>query len=277
MTSILSALIQVAGILADTITMISDSILSNLSSAMSILNMIFAQVPETVTDTVNIISETAATAPAEAAATTASMSVWDLCLKGGFIMIPLAILLVISIYIFIERYIVIRRADREDATFMKRIKDYIHDGEIDSAKLLCKKNGTPYARLILKGISRIGRPMNDVLVAIENTGNLEIANLGKGLTWLATTAAGAPMLGFLGTVIGMVEAFFALANAGSSANISVLAGGIYEALVTTVAGLAVGIVALFAYNALVARINGCLLYTSPSPRDISGSRMPSSA
>ncbi len=257
MTSILSALIQVAGILADTITMISDSILSNLSSAMSILNMIFAQVPETVTDTVNIISE-AATAPAEAAATTASMSVWDLCLKGGFIMIPLAILLVISIYIFIERYIVIRRADREDATFMKRIKDYIHDGEIDSAKLLCKKNGTPYARLILKGISRIGRPMNDVLVAIENTGNLEIANLGKGLTWLATTAAGAPMLGFLGTVIGMVEAFFALANAGSSANISVLAGGIYEALVTTVAGLAVGIVALFAYNALVARINGVM-------------------
>ncbi len=258
MTSILSALIQVAGILADTITMISDSILSNLSSAMSILNMIFAQVPETVTDTVNIISETAATAPAEAAATTASMSVWDLCLKGGFIMIPLAILLVISIYIFIERYIVIRRADREDATFMKRIKDYIHDGEIDSAKLLCKKNGTPYARLILKGISRIGRPMNDVLVAIENTGNLEIANLGKGLTWLATTAAGAPMLGFLGTVIGMVEAFFALANAGSSANISVLAGGIYEALVTTVAGLTVGIVALFAYNALVARINGVM-------------------
>lgn len=258
MTSILSALIQVAGILADTITMISDSILSNLSSAMSILNMIFAQVPETVTDTVNIISETAATAPAEAAATTASMSVWDLCLKGGFIMIPLAILLVISIYIFIERYIVIRRADREDATFMKRIKDYIHDGEIDSAKLLCKKNGTPYARLILKGISRIGRPMNDVLVAIENAGNLEIANLGKGLTWLATTAAGAPMLGFLGTVIGMVEAFFALANAGSSANISVLAGGIYEALVTTVAGLAVGIVALFAYNALVARINGVM-------------------
>ncbi len=258
MTSILSALIQVAGILADTITMISDSILSNLSSAMSILNMIFAQVPETVTDTVNIISETAATAPAEAAATTASMSVWDLCLKGGFIMIPLAILLVVSIYIFIERYIVIRRADREDATFMKRIKDYIHDGEIDSAKLLCKKNGTPYARLILKGISRIGRPMNDVLVAIENAGNLEIANLGKGLTWLATTAAGAPMLGFLGTVIGMVEAFFALANAGSSANISVLAGGIYEALVTTVAGLAIGIVALFAYNALVARINGVM-------------------
>lgn len=243
-------------LVADTLTMIADIVFTTISSAMSIINTIFTSVPGAVTDTVNIVSETAAVSTE--AAETARMSVWELCLKGGFIMIPLAILLVISIYIFIERYIAIRRADREDATFMKRIKDYIHEGEIDSAKLLCKKNGTPYARLILKGISRIGRPMNDVLVAIENTGNLEIANLGKGLTWLATTAAGAPMLGFLGTVIGMVEAFFALANAGSSANISVLAGGIYEALVTTVAGLAVGIVALFAYNALVARINGVM-------------------
>lgn len=185
----------------------------------------------------------------------AELSVWDLCLKGGFIMIPLALLLVISVYIFIERYMVIRRAQREDATFMHRIKDYIHDGEIESAKNLCRKNGSPYSRLILKGISRIGRPMNDVLVAIENAGNLEIADLGRGLPWLATTAAGAPMLGFLGTVIGMVEAFFALASSGSAANIGVLAGGIYEALVTTVAGLAVGIVALFAYNVLVAKIN----------------------
>lgn len=256
MQSILSTLTRVADLLAYAISIISDTILTSISSAMSILNTILAQVPGAMTDTVTTVTETVAVAPE--AAETARMSVWELCLKGGFIMIPLAILLVISIYIFIERYIVIRRADREDATFMKRIKDYIHDGEIDSAKLLCKKNGTPYARLILKGISRIGRPMNDVLVAIENTGNLEIANLGKGLTWLATTAAGAPMLGFLGTVIGMVEAFFALANAGSSANISVLAGGIYEALVTTVAGLAVGIVALFAYNALVARINGVM-------------------
>ena len=186
------------------------------------------------------------------------LSVWELCIKGGFIMIPLALLLLISIYIFIERYIVISRADKQDASFMKRIKDYIHEGEIESAKNLCKKTDTPYSRLILQGITRIGRPMNDVLVAIENTGNLEIANLGKGLPWLATTAAGAPMLGFLGTVVGMVEAFFALANAGSSANVTVLAGGIYEALVTTVAGLTVGIIALFAYNALVARINGVM-------------------
>lgn len=226
---------------------------------MSILNMVLAQVEGVVNDTVNvvenIIPEEVST---EGAQQIAELSVWDLCLKGGFIMIPLALLLIISIYIFIERWIVIRRAAREDTTFMQRIKDYIHEGEIESAKNLCKKNGSPYARLILKGITRIGRPMNDVLVAIENTGNLEIANLGKGLPWLATTAAGAPMLGFLGTVIGMVEAFFALANAGSAANVSVLAGGIYEALVTTVAGLIVGVLALFAYNALVARINGVM-------------------
>ena len=186
---------------------------------------------------------------------TAELSVWDLCLEGGFIMIPLLILSVVCIYILIERAIVIRDASREDSTFMKRIKDYIHEGEIESAMNLCKKNNSPYSRLIAKGISRIGRPMNDVLVAIENTGNLEIATLGKGLPWLATTAAGAPMLGFLGTVMGMVDAFYNLASAGSSANIDVLAGGIYEALVTSVAGLIVGIIAMFAYNYLVARIN----------------------
>ena len=183
------------------------------------------------------------------------LSVWDLCLKGGFIMIPLLILSLVSIYIFVERYLALRKAAAADVTFMKRIKDYIHDGEVESAENLCKKTDTPYARLIGKGISRIGRPMNDVLVAIENVGNIEVARLGKGFTWLATTAAGAPMLGFLGTVTGMVKAFFSLASAGNSANISILAGGIYEALVTTVAGLVVGIIALFAYNYLTARVN----------------------
>ncbi len=221
--------------------------------------MILAQTPMTTyTDTISATVDSLSAITAASEQLQAELSVWELCLKGGFIMIPLAILLVVSIYIFVERYMVIRKAQAEDATFMQRIKDYIHDGEIESAKNLCRINGSPYSRLILKGITRIGRPMNDVLVAIENTGNLEIANLGKGLPWLATTAAGAPMLGFLGTVIGMVEAFFALASAGSAANIGVLAGGIYEALVTTVAGLAVGIVALFAYNVLVARINNVM-------------------
>lgn len=183
------------------------------------------------------------------------MSFLSLLTDGGFIMIPIAILLVVSIYIFAERCIVLKRAAKNDDSFMKRIRDYIHEGDVESAENLCRRTDAPYARLILKGISRMGRPMADVLVAIENTGNLEIANLGKGLTWLSTTAAGAPMLGFLGTVAGMIEAFYAMTQAGSGANIAVLSSGIYQALVTTVAGLVVGILALFAYNYLVSRLN----------------------
>lgn len=184
-----------------------------------------------------------------------SLSLWDLCLEGGWTMIPMALLLLLSIYVFVERLIVINRAGKEDENFMDRIRGYLHEGETESALNLCAATPTPYARLIAKGISRIGRPMNDVLVTIENTGNLEVATLSRGLPWLATTAAGAPMIGFLGTVIGMVQAFYAIAQAGSSASIDSFASGIYAALVTTVAGLIVGIIALFAYNFLVARIN----------------------
>lgn len=211
-----------------------------------------------VTDTVTAVAGTLAQPVAQAAPAAESLSFWELCVKGGFIMIPLALLLIVSIYVFIERWLAIRRADKDDNTFMIRIKDYILDGDPESAQTLCDRTNTPYSRLIAKGISRLGRPMNDVLVTIENTGNIEVANLGKRLPWLATTAAGAPMLGFLGTVWGMVQAFYNLAKAGTSANIDVLAGGIYQALVTTVAGLVVGIVALFAYNYLVASINGVM-------------------
>lgn len=205
-----------------------------------------------------ILADASMVAPIDVAAKTVETNpdLWNLTLKGGIIMIPLLLLSVIAIYVFIERYIAIRKAAYEDNTFMLRIKDYIHEGDIDAARTLCKKSDTPYARLIEKGISRLGRPMNDVLVAIENTGNLEVAKLERGFPWLATAAAGAPMLGFLGTVTGMVRAFYSMAEAGSSADITVLSTGIYEALVTTVAGLIVGIIALFAYNYLVARVDG---------------------
>lgn len=230
------------------------SILSQASTiAADTANIVAATANQLITDSsATTISTIATTTVAEE---TPELSIWELCIEGGWIMIPLAILAIISLYIFFERAIVIYRASKLDDTFMKRIKDYIHEGEIDSAHNLCKSSHSPYARLIDKGISRIGRPMNDVLVAIENTGNLEIASLSKGLPWLATTAAGAPMLGFLGTVIGMVQAFFAIASSGNAASIGDFAGGIYTALVTTVAGLVVGIIALFAYNYLVARIN----------------------
>lgn len=195
-----------------------------------------------------------ATTAGAQATTVANESLWDLTLKGGWIMIPLALLAIVSIYVFFERTIAISGASREDKDFMQKIKNYIHEGNIDEARKLCQSTNSPSSRMIEKGISRIGRPMNDVLVAVENVGNIEISKLEKGFSWLATTAAGAPMIGFLGTVTGMVQAFMALAGAGSSANVTVLSQGIYEALVTTVAGLIVGIIAMFAYNFLSSRV-----------------------
>ena len=207
---------------------------------MALLSMIVAQ---------------AATQGAQSGAVSTAISVWNLTLKGGWLMIPLALLLLVSIYILFERLFATSRVTKADSTFLQNIKDLIQAGKIDEAKQLCKNTNTPYARMIEKGVSRIGRPMNDVLVAIENVGNMEIAKMEKGFNWLATTAAGAPMIGFLGTVTGMVQAFYSLASAGQNSNVSILASGIYEALMTTVAGLVVGILALFAYNYLTSRVN----------------------
>ena len=186
----------------------------------------------------------------------ARLNFFEMCLKGGWIMIPLALMLVLAIYIFIERMIVTHQASKEDVSFMDRIKDYIYDGKLDAALKLCRDTKSPSARMIEKGISRLGRPMSDVLVAIENVGNIEIAKLEKGLSLLATISGGAPMLGFLGTVMGMVKAFFEMEQAGGNTiNLSQLSGGIYTAMVTTVAGLIVGVCAYFAYNYLVGRVN----------------------
>ena len=184
---------------------------------------------------------------AVAVPTEAEINVIDLAFKGGWIMVVLLLLSLMAIYIFVQRLIIIRRAGKEDETFMNR--------KVDSALNLCRSTNTPSARMIEKGITRLGRPMNDVLVAIENVGNLEIAKLEKGFPLIATTAAGAPMLGFLGTVTGMVRAFFDMANAGTNVDVSLLSGGIYEALVTTVGGLVVGIITLFAYNYLVSQVD----------------------
>ena len=207
-----------------------------------------AQVLTTAAPSVSTVKETTEQA-------VNNLSIWDLTMAGGWLMIPLALLAVVSIYIFFERLFAINRANRQDKSFMDRIKDFIHRGDVDQALKLCQDTNTPYSRMIEKGVTRIGRPMNDVLVSIENVGNMEVAKLEKGFNWLATTAAGAPMIGFLGTVIGMVQAFFQLASAGNNSNVSILAGGIYQALVTTVAGLIVGIIALFAYNYLTSRVN----------------------
>jgi len=183
-----------------------------------------------------------------------SMPLWDLALKGGWIMIPLLVLSIIAVYIFVERYYAIRRASKTDENFMNRIKDYIHDGKVDSALALCHSTDSPIARMIEKGIQRIGRPLNDINAAIENVGRLEIFKLERGLPALATAAGGAPMIGFLGTVTGMIRSFYDMTMAGNNVDVHVLSSGIYEALVTTVAGLVVGIIAYFGYNILVANI-----------------------
>lgn len=184
------------------------------------------------------------------------MNAFDLALKGGWIMIVLLVLLLMTIYVLIERTLVINKAGKEDDSFMNRIKDYIHDGKIDAALNLCRHTVTPSARMVEKGISRLGRPMSDVMSAIENQGNIEISKLEKGIPVLATSASGAPMVGFLGTVTGMVKAFMSMAGAGANVDVNILSTGIYEALVTTVGGLIVGIIALFAYNYLSTRIKG---------------------
>ena len=184
------------------------------------------------------------------------MNLWSMAVKGGWIMVVLALLSVICFYILFERNYVIPESRQEDPMFMDKIKDYILNGEIKSAVTYCRSVDTPSARMIEKGISRLGRPVSDVQAAIENVGNIEVAKLEKGLTIMATISAGAPMIGFLGTVTGMVRAFYEMANAGNNIDITLLSGGIYEAMITTVGGLVVGIIAMFAYNYLVTLVDG---------------------
>ncbi len=186
---------------------------------------------------------------------TAKESFIDLALKGGWVMIPIVLLSLVAVYIFFERWFAIKKAASIDQNFMNRIKDYIIDGKVDAAKTLCQSTDNPVAAMIEKGISRIGRPLNDVNAAIENVGRLEVYKLERGLPTLASVSGGAPMIGFLGTVIGMVQAFHQMSTAGNNINVGELSGGIYTALITTVAGLIVGIVAFFAYNILVARVD----------------------
>jgi len=188
------------------------------------------------------------------AAAAKKLTLLDFAIKGGWVMIPIILLSLVATYIFIERYYVIRKATKEDTNFMNRIRDYIHDGKLDAASALCKSTDSPSARMVEKGISRLGRPLQDITTAIENVGKLEISKLERGFPTLATITGAAPMLGFLGTVIGMVRSFYAMASAGNNIEVSLLSDGIYTALITTVAGLIVGILGYFAYNTLVVRV-----------------------
>ena len=189
-------------------------------------------------------------------ATGEEINLWSMALKGGWIMLVLGLMSLVCFYILFERNYVVRKAGKENPLFMYKIKDYIQSGDRKSAVDYCRSIDTPAARMIEKGISRMGRPVSDVQAAIENAGNIEVAKLEKGMTIMATISSGAPMLGFLGTVTGMVRAFWQMANACNNIDISLLSGGIYEAMITTVGGLIVGIIAMFAYNYLVTLIDG---------------------
>ncbi len=184
-----------------------------------------------------------------------NFSVWGMAVKGGWLMIVLLILSILAIYIFGQKWWAIKKASNFDKNFMDDIHDMIHDGKITSAIELCKRNDSPIARLIEKGIERIGRPLSDIQAAVENTGNVEVARLEKNLPLLATIAGGAPMIGFLGTVMGMIQAFFNMSQAGNNIDITLLSSGIYTAMVTTVGGLFVGIIAYFGYNYLTSKIS----------------------
>jgi biopolymer transport protein ExbB len=191
--------------------------------------------------------------------TTMELTLWDFAMKGGWVMIPIILLSFVAAYIFIERYYVIKKASQEDTNFINRIKDYIHDGKIDAALALCKSTDSPSARMVEKGISRLGRPLQDISSAIENVGKLEVSKLEKGFPTLATITGAEPMLGFLGTVIGMVKSFYTMSQAGNNIDVSLMSDGIYTALITTVAGLIIGILGYFAYNTLVVKVSRVVL------------------
>jgi biopolymer transport protein ExbB len=186
-----------------------------------------------------------------------TLSIYKLIMDGGLegqiIIAILFVLLTVGLYIYFERFFAIKSASKVDENFMNQIRDYVSNGKIDAADALCKTKNTPTSRLIGKGISRIGKPLEDINTAIETAGKLEIYQLEKNVSVLATIAGVAPMIGFLGTVIGMIVAIHEIANAGGQIDIKLLSDGLYTAMTTTVAGLIVGIIAYITYNHLVVR------------------------
>jgi biopolymer transport protein ExbB len=188
-----------------------------------------------------------------------TLSIIELIASGGtsgmVIILILFILLIVATYIYFERIFAIKAASKVDSNFMNQIKDHVSNGKVESAQMLCAQVNSPVSRLIAKGITRIGKPLEDINTAIENAGRLEIYNLEKNVSVLATISGVAPMIGFLGTVVGMILSIFELANAGGTIQMDVLASGLYTAMTTTVGGLIVGIIAYVAYNHIVVRTN----------------------
>lgn len=194
---------------------------------------------------------------AEAASALAKeeLSVWSMVMKGGWLMIPILLLSVIAVYIFFERYVQLRKYSHLNPAFPEDLRHLLERGNIQQAMDLCHQENIPASRMLIKGIAHLDLPAGELRALIESSANIEVSRMEKGLSTLATCSGMAPMIGFLGTVVGMVQAFYDMAQAGSNVNITLLSRGIYTAMITTVAGLIVGIIAYFAYNALTARID----------------------
>jgi biopolymer transport protein ExbB len=184
----------------------------------------------------------------------ATMSIFDLLIKGGYMMYPIILLSIIAVYIFVERVLTLRRAAETPPGFIDKIKGLVLSGDVKGAQQSCAQTDTPISKMIEKGLARIGSPLKNIEVSIENVGKIEIYKLEKNLGLLATISGAAPMLGFLGTVLGMIQAFIAIAQEEGSVSPKLLSEGIYEAMITTAAGLFVGILAYLGYNYLVTRV-----------------------
>ncbi len=189
-----------------------------------------------------------------------SLFFFELLLKGGFWLIPIGIMSILAIYIFFERLRNLNRASKTPFEFMEKIKDLVINGDVNGAKLLCSQTESPIAKMIEKGINRIGSPLKTIEASIENVGKIEVYKLEKNLSLLATIAGAAPMIGFLGTVSGMIQAFIAIAQEEGSVSPKLLSTGIYEAMITTAAGLVVGIIAYLGYNYLVSKVSKAIHY-----------------
>jgi len=216
---------------------------------MSLLLQI-QQAASTVQDTVNQAATTLVTTPAPSP----EFSLWELILKGGPIMIPIGILSLAGLYIFFERYFTIRRSSKMDANFTNQIRDFMHTGNIDAARALCKNTNTPVARMLEKGLMRLGKPIKEIEGAIENVGKLELYKMEKNLGILGSIAGIAPMFGFLGTIFGVIKIFYNISLA-DNISIGLIAGGLYEKMITSAAGLMIGIFAYIGYHYLIVMID----------------------
>jgi biopolymer transport protein ExbB len=207
-------------------------------------------------DSVAKLTDSLAKAQAAGAAASPQMNIFDLLMKGGWMMVPLGLLSLIAVYVFFERFFFIQKVSKSDDNFMNIIRDHIINGNIQAARSLAKNTPNPVARVIDKGLQRIGKPIDAIENSMENVGKLEVYKMEQNLGILSVIAGIAPMFGFLGTIIGMIQLFYEISSTGEY-TLSTIAGGIYVKMITSASGLIIGVMAFVAYNFLNAQIDKC--------------------